>query len=162
MFSWLKDLFSEKVENNTPPEEPSPSPLVQKIADWVLSIEKKDMVTEGGTFDIRCIDSIEKGCTRIRYIVFDDNRSVEILRVEEFTLKSYDRPSYFVMEVKHNDVILKGEDLFEDNCDSENRPTMKKMFYHLKELYNYSSQMSHLKELITEQKNKYKNFIENF
>ena len=97
MFSWLMDLFSKKVENNTPPKEPSPSPLVQKISDWVLSIEKKDMVTEGGTIDIKCIDSIEKGCTRIRFIIFDDNRNVEILRVEEFTLKSHDRPSYFVM-----------------------------------------------------------------
>ena len=97
MFGWLKDLFTEKVENNTPPKEPSPSPLVQKISDWVLSIEKKDMVTEGGTIDIKCIDSIEKGCTRIRFIIFDDNRNVEILRVEEFTLKSHDRPSYFVM-----------------------------------------------------------------
>jgi hypothetical protein len=45
MFNWIKKLFGIKGEE-TPPPEPTPSALVQKLSDWVLGIKREDMITQ--------------------------------------------------------------------------------------------------------------------
>ena len=173
MFSWLKDLFTEKVENNTPPEEPSPSPLVQKLSDWVLGIKREDMITqkEGDYgFDINYNECRDEEYIRTKYVLWEGDknkvdpvRSIEILRLETNTLDFHKHHiSYFVMEVCRGEKKLSKDDLFSDNLNLDNRPTVRHMFYHIKSLHEYSSQQKLLNKLRKQREEDYKNFTENF
>lgn len=172
-YSWLKKLFGIKVENNTPPEEPSPSPLVQKIADWVLAIKREDMITqkEGDYgFDITCNECKDEEYIRKKYVLWEGDknkvdpvRSIEILRLETNTLDfNKHHVSYFIMEVCRGENKLSQDDLFHDNLNLDNRPTVKHMFYHIKALYDYSSQQKLLNKLRKQREEDYKNFTDNF
>lgn len=173
MFSWLKNLFWEKVENNTPPEEPSPSPLFQKIADWVLAIKREDMLTQKDDdygFDIICNECRDDEYIRTKYVLWEGDknkvdpvRSIEILRLETNTLDFHKHHiSYFIMEVCRGENKLSQDDLFTDNLNLDNRPTVRHMFYHIKALYDYSSQQALLNKLRKQREEDYKNFTENF
>lgn len=173
MFSWLKNLFSKKVENNTPPEEPSPSPLVQKLSDWVLGIKREDMITQKEDdygFDIICDECRDEEYIRTKYVLWEGDknkvdpvRSIEILRLETNTLDFHKHHiSYFIMEVCRGEKKLSKDDLFCDNLNLDNRPTVKHMFYHIKALHEYSSQQKVLNELRKQREEDYKNFTENF
>ena len=90
-------------------------------------------------------------------------RSIEILRLETNTLDFHKHHiSYFILEVCRGENKLSQDDLFCDNLNLDNRPTVKHMFYHIKALYDYSSQQKLLNELRKRREEDYKIFTENF
>lgn len=172
MFNCIKKLFGIKGEE-TPPPEPTPSALIQKLSDWVLAIKREDMITqkEGDYgFDITHDDSKDDEYIRTKYVLWEGDknkvdpvRRIEILRLETNTLDFHKHHiSYFIMEVCRGDDKLSQDDLFYDNLNLDNRPTVKHMFYHIKSLYDYSSQQELLNKLRKQREEDYKNFTENF
>ena len=172
MLNLIKKLFGIKGEE-TPPPEPTPSPLVQKLSDWVLGIKREDMLTqkEGDYgFDIICNECKDDEYIRTKYVLWEGDknkvdpvRSIEILRLETITLDFHKHHiSYFIMEVCRGENKLSQDDLFTDNLNLDNRPTVKHMFYHIKALYDYSSQQELLNKLRKQREEDYKNFTENF
>lgn len=172
MFNCIKKLFGIKGEE-TPPPEPTPSVLVQKLSDWVLGINREDMITqkdEDYGFDIICNVCKDNEYTRTTYVLWeggknkiDPERSIEILRLKT-NAPDYNKHhvSYFVMEVCRGGKKLSQDDLYWDNLDLDNRPTVVRMFYHIKALHDYSSQQNLLNEIRKQRAEDYKNFIENF
>ena len=172
MFNWIKKLFGIKVEE-TPPPEPTSSVLIQKLSDWVLGIKREDMITqkEGDYgFDIICNESKDDEYIRTMYDLWegdknkvDHERSIKILRLETNTLDFHKHHiSYFIMEVCRGEDKLSQDELFCDNLNLDNRPTVKHMFYHIKSLHDYSSQREFLNKLRKQRDEDYKNFTENF
>ena len=172
MFNWIKKLFGIKGEE-TPLPEPTPSALVQKLSDWVLGIKREDMITqkEGDYgFDITCNECKDEEYIRKKYVLWEGDknkvdpvRSIEILRLETNTLDyTKHHISYFIMEVCRGEDKLSQDDLFHDNLNLDNRHTVKHMFYHIKALYDYSSQQKLLNKLRKQREEDYKNFTENF
>lgn len=158
MFNWIKELFGIKGEGETPPPDPQPTVLVQKLSDWVLGIKREDMLTqkEGDYgFDITHDESRDDEYIRTKYVLWEGDknkvvpeRSIEILRLETNTL-DYNKHhiSYFIMEVCRGENKLSQDDLFHDNLNLDNRPTVRHMFYHIKALYEYSSQQELLDKI---------------
>lgn len=158
MFNWLKKIFGIKVEGETPPPEPTPSALFQILSNWVLGIKREDMITqkEGDYgFDITCDESRDDEYIRTKYVLWEGSknkavpeRSIEILRLETNTL-DYNKHhiSYFIMEVCRGENKLSQDDLFHDNLNLDNRPTVRHMFYHIKSLFEYSSQQEVLNKI---------------
>ena len=172
MFNWIKKLFGKKGEE-TPLPEPTSTVLVQKLSDWVLAIKREDMLTqkEGDYgFDITCNECRDEEYIRTKYVLWegdankvDPERSIEILRLETNTLDFHKHHiSYFIMEVCRGEKKLSQDDLFRDNLNLDNRPTVKHMFYHIKALHDYSSQQELLNKLRKQREEDYKNFTENF
>lgn len=172
MFNWIKKLFGIKREE-TPPSEPTPSVLVQKLSDWALAIKREDMITqkEGDYgFDVTCDDSQDEEYIRTKYVLWegdknkiDPERSIEILRLKTNTLDyTKHHISYFIMEVCRGEKKLSQDDLFWDNLNLDNRPTVTRMFYHIKALHDYSSQQELLNEIRKQREEDYKNFTKNF
>ena len=172
MFNWIKKLFGINGEE-TPPPEPTPSVLVQKLSDWVLAIKREDMLTQKDGdygFDITCNESQDEEYIRTMYDLWegdknkvDPDRSIKILRLETNTLDFHKHHiSYFILEVCRGENKLSQDDLFSDNLNLDNRPTVKHMFYHIKALYDYSSQKELLNKLRKQIEEDYKNFTENF
>ena len=95
MFNWIKKLFGEKKESETPPPEPQPTELIQKVYDWITSISKEDMISQRDDdygVDITCLKWTEDGYDKTRYCLFQGNyaeekidRSIEIIRLESKT-----------------------------------------------------------------------------
>lgn len=158
MFNCIKKLFGIKVEGETPPPDPQPTVLVQKLSDWVLGIKREDMLTqkEGDYgFDITHDESRDDEYIRTKYVLWEGDknkvdhvRSIEIIRLETNTL-DYNKHhiSYFILEVCRGENKLSQDDLFHDNLNLDNRPTVRHMFYHIKTLYEYSSQQEVLNKL---------------
>ena len=172
MFNWIKKIFGIKREE-TPPSEPTPSVLVQKLSDWVLGIKREDMITqkEGDYgFDITCYDSQDDEYIRTKYVLWEGNknkvdpvRSIEILRLKTKTLDyTKHHVSYFIIEVCRGEKKLSQDDLFYDNLNLDNRPTVTRMFYHIKSLHDYSSQQELLNEIRKQREEDYINFTNNF
>ena len=172
MFNWIKKLFGKKGEE-TPLPEPTSTVSVQKLSDWVLAIKREDMLTqkEGDYgFDITCNECRDEEYIRTKYVLWegdankvDPERSIEILRLETNTLDFHKHHiSYFIMEVCRGEDKLSQDDLFYDNLNLDNRPTVKHMFYHIKALHDYSSQQELLNKLRKQREEDYKNFTENF
>ena len=172
MFNCIKKLFGIKGEE-TPPSEPTPSVLVQKLSDWVLAIKREDMITQKEDdygFDIICNESKDDEYIRTKYTLWEGDknkvdpvRSIVILRLETNTLDFHKHHiSYFIMEVCRGENKLSQDDLFYDNLNLDNRPTVKHMFYHIKALHDYSSQQELLNKLRKQREEDYKNFTENF
>lgn len=172
MLNWIKKLFGIKGEE-TPLPEPTSSVLIQKLSDWVLGIKQEDMITqkEGDYgFDITCNDSQDEEYIRTKYVLWegdknkvDPERSIEILRLETNTLDFHKHHvSYFIMEVCRGEDKLSQDELFCDNLNLDNRPTVKHMFYHIKTLHDYSSQQEFLNKLRKQREEDYKNFTEKF
>ena len=172
MFNWIKKLFGIKGKE-TPLHEPTPSVLIQKLSDWVLGIKREDMVTQKESnygFDIIHNECQDEEYIRTTYILWegdknkvDPERSIEILRLKTNTL-DYNKHhvSYFVMEVCRGGKKLSQDELYCDNLNLDNRPTVKHMFYHIKALHDYSSQQKLLNKLRKQREEDYKNFTENF
>ena len=172
MLNWIKKLFGIKGEE-TPPPEPTPSALIQKLSDWVLGIKREDMITQKEDdygFDIICNESKDEEYIRTMYDLWegdknkvDPERSIKILRLETNTLDFHKHHiSYFIMEVCRGENKLSQDDLFCDNLNLDNRPTVRHMFYHIKALHDYSSQQEFLNKLRKQRDEDYKNFTENF
>lgn len=172
MFNWIKKLFGIKGEE-TPPSEPTPSALVQKLSDWVLAIKREDMLTQKEDdygFDITCDECRDEEYIRTKYDLWegdknkvDPERSIKILRLETNTLDFHKHHiSYFIMEVCRGENKLSQDDLFTDNLNLDNRPTVKHMFYHIKALHEYSYQQKFLNKLRKQREEDYKIFTENF
>lgn len=172
MINWIKKLFGIK-EKESPLPEPTPSVLVQKLSDWVLGIKREDMITqkEGNYgFDITCNESQDEEYIRTKYVLWegdknkiDPEKSIEILRLKTNTL-DYNKyhVSYFIIEVCRGEKKLSQDDLFYDNLNLDNRPTVTRMFYHIKALHDYSSQQELLNEIRKQREDDYKNFTNNF
>ena len=172
MFNWIKKLFGIKGRGNTSPE-PTPSALVQKLSDWVLGIKREDMITQKDGdygFDITYSECQDDEFIRTKYVLwegdknkYDPERSIEIARLETNTLDFHKHHiSYFIMEVCRGEKKLSQDDLFGDNLNLDNRPTVKHMFYHIKALHDYSSQQELLNEIQKQREKDYKIFTENF
>lgn len=172
MFNWIKKLFGIKGEVTSPPD-PQPTVLIQKLSDWVLGIKREDMITQKDGdygFDITHDESRDDEYIRTKYVLWEGNknkvvpeRSIEILRLETNTL-DYNKHhiSYFIMEVCRGEKKLSQDDLFCDNLDLDNRPTVKHMFYHIKALFDYSSQQEVLNKIQKQRVEDYINFTKNF
>ena len=93
----------------------------------------------------------------------DPEKSIEILRLKTNTL-DYNKyhVSYFIIEVCRGEKKLSQDDLFYDNLNLDNRPTVTRMFYHIKALHDYSSQQELLNEIRKQREDDYKNFTNNF
>lgn len=173
MFNWIKKIFGIKDGEELPPPDPQPTVLVQKLSDWVLGIKREDMITqkEGDYgFDITHDESRDDEYIRTKYVLWEGNknkvvpeRSIEILRLETNTL-DYNKHhiSYFIMEVCRGEKKLSPDDLLCDNLDLDNRPTVKHMFYHIKALFDYSSQQEVLNKIQKQRVEDYINFTKNF
>ena len=172
MFNWIKNLIGIKREE-TPLPEPTPSELVQKLSEWVLEIKREDMITQKDSdygFDIICNECRDEEYIRTKYVLWeggkdkiDPERSIEILRLKTNTLDFHKHhTSYFIMEVGRGEKKLFQDDLYWDNLNLDNRPTVTRMFYHIKALHDYSSQQNLLNEIRKQREGDYKNFIENF
>lgn len=173
MFNWLKKIFGIKVEGETPPPEPQPTVLVQKLSDWVLGIKREDMLTQKDGdygFDITHDEQRDAEYIRTKYVLWEGNknkvdpvRSIEILRLETNTL-DYNKHhiSYFIMEVCRGEKKLSPDDLLCDNLNLDNRPTVRHMFYHIKSLFEYSSQQEVLNKIRKQNEEYYINFTKNF
>ena len=171
MITWLKNLFFKKEEVVTPPE-PTPSPLVQKVADWILSIKREDMVTQredGKGYEITFTDSIDDENIRKKYKLWEVNeddpksqRSIEIERIEKKDIFKELTTLYFIIELSKGEDELTFDELFGDNINPDNKRTLRRVFYHMKALHDYSSQKAMLNKMQTEKEEKYKNFTEKF
>lgn len=173
MFNWIKKLFGIKGEE-TPPTEPQPSELIQKVFDWITSIGKEDMISQRDDdygVDITCLKWSEDGYDKTRYCLFQGNyaeekidRSIEIIRLES-NKKDYCgcfSASYFIMELKNGDVVMDKHDMFEDNLNLDNKKAYRSIFYYIQNLYKFSCEKINDDEVKIEMRKKYKNFTENF
>ena len=171
MITWLKKLFFQK-EEVLPPPEPTPSPLVQKVADWILSIKREDMVTQredGKGYEITLTDSIDNENIIKKYKLWEVNeddpnsqRSIEIERIEKKDIFKELTTLYFIIELSKGEETLTINELFEDNINHDNKWAIRRVFFHMKALYDYSTQKAILNKMQTEKEEKYKNFTENF
>ena len=171
MITWLKNLFFKKEEVVTPPE-PTPSPLVQKVADWILSIQREDMVTQredGKGYEITFTDSIDDENIMKKYKLWEVNeddpnsqRSIEIERIEKKDIFKELTTLYFIIELSKGEETLTLDELFEDNINQDNKWAIRRVFFHMKALYDYSSQKAMLNKLRKQREEDYKNFTENF
>ena len=173
MFNWIKKLFGVKVEK-TPPTEPQPTELIQKVFDWITSISKEDMISQRDDdygVDITRLKWRADGYDNTRYCLFQGNyteekidRSIEILRLESLQkncLGCYS-VSYFIMELINGDVVMDKHDMFEDNLNMDNKKTFRSIFYHINKLYEFSCEKINGDEVKIEMNKKYKEFTENF
>ena len=170
MFTWLKNLFFQK--EVLPPPEPTPSPLVQKIADWILDIKREDMSTQredGKGYEITFTDSIDNENIRKKYKLWEVNeddpnsqRSIEIERIEKKDIFKELTTLYFIIELSKGEDELTLNELFDDNTNPDNRRTLRRVFYHMKTLYDYSTQKAILNKMQAEKDEKYKKFTEIF
>ena len=116
MLNWINKMFGEKKESETPPPEPQPSELIQKVFDWISSISKEDMISQRDDdygVDITRLKWTEDGYDKTRYCLFQGDyaeekidRSIEILRAESNAKNRwscYD-VSYLITELKNGDV----------------------------------------------------------
>ena len=143
--------------------------LDQKNAD---AVTVSPIFADQGDYgvDITHDECKDEECIRTKYVLWegdankvDPERSIEILRLETNTLDfNKHHVSYFIMEVCRGEKKLSQDDLFHDNLNLDNRPTVKHMFYHIKALYDYSSQQKLLNKLRKQREEDYKNFTENF
>lgn len=171
MISWIKNLFFQKEEVVTPPE-PTPSPLVQKVADWILSIKREDMATQsndGKGYEINLVDSIDDENIIKKIILWEVNeddsdtqRSIVIERIEKKDIFKELTTLYFIIELSKGEETLTFNELFEDNINHDNKRTLRRMFYHMKALHDYSAQKAFLNKAQSEKEKKYKEFTENF
>lgn len=174
MFSWIKKLFGKKKGEELPLPDPQPTELTQKVYDWITSIGKEDMISQRdddyGT-DITSLTWTEDGNYKTRYFLFQGNfaeekidRSIEILRVESLEKDCWGcySVSYFIMELINGDVVMDKHDMFEDNCNLDNKKTYRSIFCHIRELYEFSYEKINYLEHKKEMGVKYKNFTENF
>lgn len=172
MFSLLKHLFWNREVEETPLPEPKPSPLVQKIADWVLNIKKEDMATQrgdGNGYEINLVEIIDDKNETKKLILWEVNnddpnaqRSIEIERIVKKDIFKERDTLYFLIELSKGDVELTFTELFEDNINQDNRKTLRRVFFHILKLHDYSTQRIVLDKLKFEKEEKYKNFTENF
>lgn len=174
MFNWIKKLFGKKKGEVTPPPEPQPTELIQKVHDWIMSISKEDMISQRDDdygADITSLHWTEDGYEKTRYCLFQGNyeeekidRSIEILRVESIIRDCWGCRSvhYFIMELINGDVVMDKHDMFEDNVNLDNKKTFRSIFYHIRELYEFSCEKINYLEHKKEMGEKYKNFTENF
>ena len=173
MFKWIKKLFGVKGEK-TPPPEPQPTELIQKVFDWITSISKEDMISQRDDdygVDITRLKWTEDGYDKARYCLFQGNyaeekidRSIEIIRLEKIKRNYLDsrQYSYFIMELKNGDVVMNKHDMFEDNINLDNKNTYRSIFYHIQKLYEFSCEKINDDEVKIEMEEKYKKFTENF
>lgn len=174
MLNWIKKLFGKKIGEEISPPEPQPTELIQKVYDWIMSISKEDMVSQRDDdygVDITCLKWREDGYDKTRYCLFQGNfaeekidRRIEILRLESNTKdrwSCYD-VSYFIMELKNGDVVMDKHDMSVDNVKLDNKKTFRSIFYHIRELYEFSSEKINADKEKIEMREKYKNFTENF
>lgn len=173
MFSWLKKLFGIKGEE-TPPPEPQPTELIQKVFNWITSISKEDMISQRDDdygVDITSLKWTEDGYDKTRYRLFQGNyaekkidRSIEIIRLESNKKDSWGcySVSYFIMELKNGDVVMDKHDMFEDNLNLDNKKAYRSIFYYIQILYEFSCEKINNDEVKIEMRKKYKNFTENF
>lgn len=173
MLNWIKKLFGIKGEE-LPPPEPQPTELIQKVFDWITSINKEDMISQRDDdygVDMTCLKWSEDGYDKTRYCLFQGNyaeekidRSIEILRLESNTKDRWSgySISYFIMELKNGDVVMDKHDMFEDNLNLDNKKTYRRIFYHIQSLYQFSCENINHLEHKKEMDEKYKNFTEKF
>ena len=173
MFNWIKKLFGVKGEK-TPPPEPQPTELIQKVYDWITSISKEDMISQSDNdygVDITSLQWTEDGHDKTRYCLFQGNydeekidRSIEIIRLESKTKDLWGCYSvhYFIMELKNGEVVMDKHDMFEDNINLDNKKTYRSIFYHIQRLYEFSCENINHIEYKKEMVEKYKNFTKNF
>lgn len=174
MFNWIKKLFRKKNGEVTPPPDPQPTELTQKVYDWIMSISKEDMISQRDDdygVDITSLTWTEDGRYKTRYCLFQGNfaeekidRSIEILRVESIIRDCWGCRSvhYFIMELINGDVLMDIHDMFEDNCNMDNKKSYRSIFYHIQELYEFSCEKTNADEEKIEMVKKYKKFVENF
>jgi hypothetical protein len=173
MFSLLIHLFCDrKREEEVPLPEPTPSPLVQKIADWVLNIKKEDMATQrndGNGYEINLVESIDDKNETKKLILWEVNnddpntqRSIEIERIVKKDIFKERDTLYFLIELSKGEDELTFNEMFEDNINQDNRKTLRRVFFHILKLHDYSTQRIVLDKLKSEKEEKYKNFTENF
>lgn len=174
MFNWIKKLFGKKKGEVTPLPEPQPSELTQKVYDWIMSISKEDMISQRDDdygVDITSIWQVENGNYESRYCLYQGNfaeekidRSIEILRLENLKKDCWGCRSvtYFIMGLKNCNVFMNVHDMFEDNVNLDNKKTFRSIFYHIRELYEFSCEKINADEEKIEMVKKYKNFTENF
>ena len=107
MISWIQTLFIQKEVETHP--EPIPSPLVQKVADWILSIKKEDMATQrndGKGYEINLVESIDDENITKKIILWevnkddpDEQRSIEIERIEKKDIFKELTTMYFIIDL---------------------------------------------------------------
>lgn len=173
MFNWLKKLFKKNKEELLPPE-PQPTELIQKVYDWIMSINEDDMISQRDDdygVDITCLKWIEDGHYKTRYVLFQGNfaeekidRSIEVLRLESLEKDCWGcySVSYFIMELINGDVVMDKHDMFEDNTNLDNKKTFRSIFCHINKLYEFSCEKINYLEHKKEMEEKYKKFAENF
>ena len=174
MFNWIKKLFGKKNEEELSPPEPQPTELIQKVYDWIMSINKEDMISQRDDdygVDITCLKWREDGYDKTRYCLFQGNyaeekidRRIEILRLESNTndrWSCYD-VSYFIMELINGDVMMDKNDMLKDNANLDNKKTFRSIFYHIQKLHEFSCEKINYLEHKKEMEEKYKKFAENF
>ena len=171
MFNLIKKLFGKKKGEELPPHEPQPTELIQKVFNWITSISKEDMISQRGDdygVDITRLKWSEDGYDKTRYCLFQGNyaeekidRSIEIIRVETDLGNCYST-SYFIMELQNGNVVMDKHDMFEDNINLDNKKTYRSIFYHIRNLYEFSCEKINEDEEKIKMKKKYKKFAENF
>ena len=174
MFNWIKKLFGKKKGEVTPLPEPQPTELTQKVYDWIMSINKEDMISQRDDdygVDITSLTWTEDGRYKTRYCLYQGNfaeekidRSIEILRLEDINKDCWGSYSvtYFIMGLKNCNVFMNEHDMFEDNVNLDNKKTFRSIFYHIRKLYEFSCEKINADEEKIEMVKKYKNFTENF
>lgn len=173
MFNWLKKLFKKNKEELSTPD-PQPTELIQKVYDWIMSISKEDMISQRGDdygVDITSLKWKEDGYDKTRYCLFQGNysekkidRSIEILRLENLEKDCWGcySVSYFIMELINGDILMDKNDMLVDNVNLDNKKTFRSIFYHIRELYEFSRENINHLEYKKKMKEKYKNFTERF
>lgn len=174
MFNWIKKLFGKKNGEELPPPDPQPTELIQKVYNWIMSINKKDMISQRDDdygADITSFQWTEDGQYKTRYCLFQGNfaekkidRSIEILRLEDINKDCWGSYSitYFIIELKNGDIVMDIHDMFENNINLDNKKTYRSIFYRIRELYEFSCENINHLEYKKKMKEKYKNFTENF
>lgn len=174
VFNWIKKLFGKKNGEELSPPEPQPTELIQKVYDWIMSINKEDMVSQRDDdygVDITCLKWREDGHHKTRYFLFQGNfaeekidRGIEILRGESLEKDCWGcrSVSYFIMELINGDVVMDKNDMFVDNVNLDNKKAFRSIFYHIQKLYEFSYEKINADEEKIEMREKYKNFTNNF
>ena len=166
MFGWL--FNKEKTIQTNGPEL---TPLVKKLHDWVMSITKSNMITQGDSgdgYDIYNSEWKEDGYLKSAYTLWekkDDKtgKAIDIIRVENtgVTMSDY-MCTYLIREVCNGDDKLDATALKRDNLKPCNGEAIEDMYWHIKTLHRYSKEQYYADKAKKEIIEKYNNFVENF
>lgn len=166
MFGWL--FNKEKTVEANGPEL---TPLVKKLYDWVMSITKSNMITQGDSgngYDIYNSECKEDGYLKSAYVLWekkDDKtgKAIDIIRVENTGVTMSDYVcTYLIREVSNGDDKLDAQALKQDNLKPCNEEAIEDMYWHIKTLHKYSKEQYHADKVKKEIIEKYNNFVENF